>query len=55
MKTVTILATIVVDETHQNAPSDEDFVLSIENAILTPDNASYGIKDVSVVLQKPHD
>ncbi len=48
MKIYTIRVKILLDDTHQNAPSLEDCKLAVENAVLTPDNAAYGIHDVSV-------
>lgn len=48
MTTHTITVQVVVDETHRNAVTRDDLVLAVENAVLTPDNAAYGIKDVVI-------
>jgi hypothetical protein len=49
MKKFLVTAILTIDETNPNAPSLEDFKLGVENAILTPDNESFGIKDVEIV------
>jgi hypothetical protein len=50
VKTITIIATLVVDERNSNAPSAEDCRIAVENAVTTPDNDEFGIVSVSVVV-----
>lgn len=43
-----IMAKVTVDDTNPNHPSSEDCVLAIENAVNTPDNDHFGVKEISV-------